>query len=130
MLIGQVSTADPEAGTVRVAFADRDDMVSGPLPVVTPGGWARGNAIPGPGESVVCMFLDSGRSAGICLGTYYGQDDPPPGTTDQRGTWFEDGSYVYYDRDTRMLNVKAAGGVHIEGDLIVTGTVSSGGGGT
>ncbi|WP_286155123.1 phage baseplate assembly protein V [Bacillus sp. FJAT-27264] len=125
LLIGQVSTADAASGSVRVAFADRDDMVSGELPVITPGGWARGNAMPKPGETVLCAFLDNSRSAGFCLGTYYG-DDHPPGTKDQRGVWFEDGSYVYYDRVAKTLNIKAAGGVKIEGDLTVTGAISRG----
>lgn len=124
--IGVVSTSDPAKGSVRVMFPDRDNLVSGELPVITPGGWGRGNAVPSPGETVLCVFLDNSRSAGFCLGTYYG-DDIPPGSTDQRGGWFEDGSYVYYDRATKMIQIKAAGGVRIEGNLIVTGTVQSGG---
>ncbi|OKP67568.1 hypothetical protein A3842_28105 [Paenibacillus sp. P3E] len=123
--IGRVSTSDAAAGSVRVTFADRDDMVSGELPVITPGGWGRGNAIPLPGERVLCVFLDNGRSAGFCLGTYFVEDDQPSGTKDQRGVWFEDGSYVYYDRTAKRLNIKGTGGVKIEGDLTVTGIVSA-----
>lgn len=136
ILIGRVSTVNVAAGSVRVSFADRDDMVSGELPVLTPGGWGRGNAIPLPGERVLCVFLDNGRSAGFCLGTYFAEDDQPSGSKDQRGVWFEDGSYVYYDRTAKRLNVKGSGGVRIEGDLTVTGKVSAsvfndgGGGGT
>ncbi|MEK4046581.1 phage baseplate assembly protein V [Paenibacillus sp. FSL H8-0048] len=125
ILIGRVSTANPAAGSVRVTFADRDDMVSGELPVLTPGGWGKGNAVPLPGERVVCAFLDHARSAGICLGTYFADDGQPSGTQDQRGVWFEDGSYVYYDRTAQKLNVKATGGVRIEGDLTVTGKLSA-----
>ncbi|CQR58443.1 phage baseplate assembly protein V [Paenibacillus riograndensis] len=125
ILIGRVSTSDAVAGSVRVTFADRDDMVSGELPVITPGGWGRGNAIPLPGERVLCVFLDNGRSAGFCLGTYFAEDDPPSGTKDQRGVWFEDGSYVYYDRTAKRLNIKGTGGMKIEGDLTVTGIVSA-----
>ncbi|WP_317957247.1 hypothetical protein [Paenibacillus chitinolyticus] len=54
-------------------------------------------------------------------------DRPLPGNADQRGIWFNDGSYVYYDRSSGVLEVKAAGRVRIEGDLEVTGTLTRGG---
>ncbi|MGN7760451.1 phage baseplate assembly protein V [Paenibacillus sp. 22594] len=125
--IGTVSTADPATGSVRVAFTDRDDMVSAPLPVITTGGWGRGIAVPEPGETVLCVFLDNGQSAGFCLGTYYGGGEHPPGNGNQLGIWFEDGSYVYYDRVAKMLQVKAASGVQIDGNLTVTGSITRGG---
>lgn len=125
--IGVVSTADQASGSVRVTFADRDDMVSAPLPVITAGGWGRGIALPDPGETVLCVFLDNGQSAGFCLGAYYAGDEHPPGNGNQRGIWFEDGSFVYYDRAAHMLQVKAARGVRVEGDLIVTGSITRGG---
>ncbi|WP_310549927.1 phage baseplate assembly protein V [Paenibacillus glufosinatiresistens] len=121
--IGQVSAVNHAAGTVRVAFADRDDAVSADLPVVVPGGGAQGNPLPLPGQTVLCAFTAAGSSAGFCLGTYYGGGEKPPGTEEQRGVWFEDGSYVFYDRKQHSLNVKAAGAVNIEGDLTVTGIV-------
>jgi len=124
IVIGQVSTADPDSGSVRVAFADRDGLVSAPLPVIAPGGWARGVDLPAPGETVLCVFLDGSRSAGFCLGTYYTEEDSPPGEPDQRGTWFEDGSYVYYDRLAGALKVRAASGVTIEGGVKISGNVT------
>ena len=124
IVIGQVSKADPENGSVRVAFADRDDMVSAPLPVIAPGGWARGVDVPGPEETVLCVFLDNSRSVGFCLGGYFTSDDPAPGTSDQNGKWFEDGSYVYYDRSIKTLKIKAASGVAIEGKATIKGDVS------
>jgi phage baseplate assembly protein V len=127
IVIGQVSTSDKTVGSVRVVFPDRDDLVSGELPVITRGGWGRGNAVPQPGETVLCVFLNNSRSSGYCLGTYYGSEDKLPGTADQHGIWFEDGSYVYYDRATKTLNLKAASGVQIDGNLKVTGTITSGG---
>lgn len=126
--VGKVSTADVETGVVRVTFPDRDDAVSSDLPVLASGGWARGNGMPAPGDMVLCVFLDNSQSAGFCLGSYYGKTDTAPGNSDQRGVWFEDGSYVYYDRSSNSLRVKAAGGVRIEGDLTVTGSVHEGGG--
>lgn len=125
IVIGQVSTADAKTGSVRVTISDRDDLVSGELPVITPGGWARGVAVPEVGESVLCVFLDNGRSVGFCLGTYYGDDDKLPGTADQRGVWFEDGSHAFYDRKTHSLNIKAASGVRIEGNVNISGSLTA-----
>lgn len=123
---GIVSSTDTKAGTVRVTFPDQDDLVSDALPVLTPGGWGRENALPNPGDSVLCAYLGNGP-AGFCLGSYYDDDDTPPGTDQQRGVWFEDGSYAYYDRSLKKLVVKAAGGVKIEGDLEVTGSIKRAG---
>jgi len=123
--IGIVSSVDYTAGMVRVTFPDRDDSVSDLLPVLTPGGWGKGNAIPSVGESVLCCFLGNGIGTGFCLGSYYTDSDLPPAGEQQRGVWFEDGSYVYYDRQTGKLVVKAASGVKIEGDLEVTGSITA-----
>lgn len=125
--IGTVSTADPATGSVRVAFSDQDNMVSAPLPVIGAGGWGRGMALPEPGETVLCVYLDNSQSAGFCLGTYYAGDEQSPGNSNQRGIWFEDGSYVYYDRAFQVLQIKTAGGVRIDGNLSVTGTITNGG---
>ncbi|MBO2943587.1 phage baseplate assembly protein V [Paenibacillus sp. F411] len=121
--IGVCSTADPESGTITATFEDRQDMVSGDLPVLTPGGWARRNELPEPGQVVACLFLANGVSDGICLGVIEDEEDPA-GTADQRGMWFEDGSYVYYDRTSQQLKVKAAGGVTLEGDVTIAGNLT------
>lgn len=128
ILIGQVSTADPSSCSVRVTFPERDNLVSAPLPVIMPGGWGHGNTVPQPGETVLCVFLKNSYSAGFCLGTYYGSKETAPGNMNQHGVWFEDGSFVYYDRSARQLVIKASGGMKIEGDLTVTGNVVSSGG--
>lgn len=125
--IGDCSSADPEMGTIRATFPDLDQMVSGDLPVLTSGGWARGNALPEPGDSVLCLFLSNGISDGICLGAI-DDEDVPPGNEDQRGIYFEDGSAVYYDRTIQQLVVKASGGVSIEGDVTIKGNLTVSGG--
>ncbi|WP_212958308.1 phage baseplate assembly protein V [Paenibacillus albilobatus] len=125
--IGDCSSADPEMGTIRATFSDLDDMVSGDLPVLTPGGWGKGNALPEPGESVLCIFLSNGIEDGVCLGAI-DDEDVPPGTPDQRGIYFEDGSEVYYDRTNQQIVVKTAGGVSIEGDVTIKGDLTVSGG--
>lgn len=128
ILIGQVSTADPASCSVRVIFPERDNLVSAPLPVIMPGGWGHRNTVPQPGETVLCVFLDRSCSAGFCLGTYYGAEETAPGNMNQHGVWLEDGSFVFYDRSARQLTIKAAGGVKIEGNLTVTGSITRSGG--
>ncbi|WP_217562797.1 phage baseplate assembly protein V [Paenibacillus sp. GbtcB18] len=124
---GYVSSVNDSAGSVRVTFPDLDDQVSDELPLLSPqAGWSAGVSLPAPGEMVVCIFPEKGAE-GVCLGTFSTMDRPPPGNADQRGTWFDDGSYVYYDRSSGVLAVKAVGRVRIEGDLEVTGTLTRGG---
>lgn len=123
--IGTVSSVDTTAGMVRVTFPDRDDLVSDQLPVLTRGGWAMGNDLPAVGNRVLCCFLGSGLEAGFCLGSYFNDENTPPGNPEQRGVWFEDGSYVYYDKQAGKLVVKANSGVKIEGDLEVTGSITA-----
>jgi phage baseplate assembly protein gpV len=123
--VGTVSSTDYSAGTVRVIFADLDDRVSDHLPVLIPGGIGKINPMPAAGDSVVCLFLGSSQEAGYCIGTFY--DESAPGTANECGVYFEDGSYVYYNKADQSLNIKAAGNVKIEGDLIVSGSITRAG---
>lgn len=120
-LVGVCDTSDPETGTITAVFEDREDSVSGDLPVLSRGGWSSGNDLPEPGQEVACLFLSNDISEGVCLGVI--EEEDPPGTPDQRGIWYEDGSNVYYDRSTKKLMVKAAGGVVLDGDVTISGNL-------
>jgi len=122
-----VSTVDADNGFIRVTLPDQDDAVSGDLPVVTPAGWAVYNGLPQVGERVVCVFPTGKLREGFCVGAYWTAGKQPPGSDDQRGVWFEDGSFAYYDRTSGTLQIKAVSNVHIEGNLIVTGSLTRGG---
>jgi len=117
--VGECSTSDQESGTITATFGDRDDMVSDVMPVLYPGGWGASNGIPQPGDSVACIFLGNGVSDGICLGIIY-DDEEPPGEDGQQGTYYEDGSYVYFDREKGILNILAMGGAVLETPESVT----------
>ncbi|MGO4540381.1 phage baseplate assembly protein V [Paenibacillus sp. 2TAB19] len=121
--VGKVSTVNAALAAVRVTFPDSDDLVSPELPLlVTPGVYA----LPEVGASALCLLFGGG--AGICLGSYYNDHDPPMNVIPSRyGTWFADGSHVYYDKAAGELKIKAASKVHIEGDLVVSGTINHGG---
>ncbi|MCY7486422.1 phage baseplate assembly protein V [Paenibacillus alvei] len=122
--IGVVSSVNEQKASARVAFFDQDDMVSDELPILYLPTGAQTYAVPKVGDSVVCAF--SGND-GFVVGTYYGESDAVPSSNNQLGVWHEDGSYVYFDRSSGTLNVKAAGGVKIEGDLLVTGSITRAG---
>ncbi|UHA74457.1 phage baseplate assembly protein V [Paenibacillus sp. 481] len=138
--IGTVSSVNAAQATVRVTFADQDDIVSDELPIVfLQTNSAKVYAMSAVGDMVVCVFDDD---QGFCIGSYYGEDDKPPTTkSSQLGVWFEDGSFVFYDSETKILNIKAMSGivvegkttikapdgVRIEGNLTVTGKISHGG---
>ncbi|QOT12954.1 phage baseplate assembly protein V [Paenibacillus sp. JNUCC32] len=125
--IGLVSSVNAKKHTVRVVFEDKDNLVSGDLPVIVPySASAKAYRLPEVSESVLCVFRGNGIQNGFCLGSYYTDEDVPPvSNKDQIGTWFEDGSYVFYDQASGSLHVKAAGNVRIEGDLTVTGSITS-----
>ncbi|QWU15671.1 hypothetical protein SAMN04487895_12717 [Paenibacillus sophorae] len=68
---GIVSTIDLTARTVRVTFPDRDDLVSGDLPVIGP----ETSELPAAGDSVLVAYIDNGYQ-GFCLGLIPGGDSP------------------------------------------------------
>lgn len=111
--VGVCSTSDEGTGTLTATFPDRDDMVSGDLPVVYFGGLGRRRGVPQPGDTVACIFLGNGMSDGFVIGNLY-DDDDPPGEDGQEGVFYEDGSYVYYDTVAGILNVMAMSGVVVE----------------
>ena len=126
-----VSTVEPAAHAVRVAFEDEDGMVSDLLPVLVTGASANKDyALPDVGDRVVCAFLGNGVSAGFCLGAVYSHANRPlQKNGDVRSVTFKDGTVVAYDRGTHTLtietngavNIKAAGNVNVDGDVIAKG---------
>ncbi|KAA8750090.1 phage baseplate assembly protein V [Paenibacillus sp. UASWS1643] len=110
--VGECDYSDQENNMVTVTFADREDAVSELMECVRPGGFGVTNNFPQVGDTVVCLFLPNGKSTGVCLGVL--PDDDLPGEEGQQGTYFEDGSYVYYDQEAGKLMVKAMGGAELE----------------
>ncbi|MCM3141297.1 phage baseplate assembly protein V [Brevibacillus sp. MER 51] len=126
--IGLVSSVNEQKGTVRVVFEDKDDMVSGDLPVLFRHSMKiKEYSLPAIREQVACMFLGNGIQEGLCLGSFYSLVDMPPvQDKNKHGVWFEDGSYVYYDTESGRLHVKAVSDVYIEGNLHVKGKIFTG----
>nr|WP_145402955.1 hypothetical protein [Paenibacillus xylanexedens] len=135
--MGECSTVDFESGTITVTFPDREGVVSRSLPLVIPAGSGQWNGLPRPKDTVLCVMLGNGLSNGFCVGRV---PDVWPGTPGQEGVFFEDGSLVFYDTESATLHVNSVGAaviegvdtvtvkaptVRIEGNLMVTGTVTA-----
>ncbi|MGG4447639.1 hypothetical protein [Brevibacillus porteri] len=52
-----------QKGTMRAVFPDKDNQVSGDLPILN-------QVTLTVGESVLCLFLGNGMQTGFCLGSF------------------------------------------------------------
>ena len=124
--VGTVSSVNAAAGTVRVAFAAQDDMVTYELPVITRG--SKNNKdywLPDVDEQVLCLFLPntSGRGVrdGFVLGTFYSSVDAPvENSGDVHAVKYGDGTIIKHDRSTGKLTINATGDI----DIIAGGNVT------
>lgn len=124
--VGTVSSINAAAGTVRVAFAAQDDMVTYELPVITRG--SKNNKdywLPDVDEQVLCLFLPntSGRGVrdGFVLGTFYSSVDAPvENSGDVHAVKYGDGTIIKHDRSTGKLTINATGDI----DIIAGGKIT------
>ena len=124
--VGTVSSIDAAAGTVRVAFAVQDDMVTYELPVITRG--SKNNKdywLPDVDEQVLCLFLPNVSGRGVCegfvLGTFFSSiDAPEESSVDVHAFKFGDGSVIKHDRSTGKLTINVKGDIDIIADGKVT----------
>jgi len=113
--VGKVSSVDGKTGTARVAFPDKDNMVSYDLPVIVHQTLKNKDYImPDVGEQVVCVFLPSSIQQGFIIGSIYSQKDKPAvSDPDKRRIDFADGSWVEYDRKEKVLNINAVESLNV-----------------
>lgn len=71
--VGIVSSVNAAAGSARVAFTERDSLVSNELQICKRAWPVK------PGDEVLCLFLPTGNADGFIVDSYYTEDDPPPG---------------------------------------------------
>lgn len=125
--VGRVSAVYPERCTARVAFDDREDLVSYELPMLGRGSlYNKDYWLPDVEELVWCLFLPTGNQQGVILGTTFNQKDKPPDPPvpdkDKRHFCFGDGTSIEYDRQSHTLTIdipEPDGKVVINGRLIV-----------
>lgn len=124
--VGTVSSVNAAAGSVRVAFAAQDDMVTYELPVITRG--SKNNKdywLPDVDEQVLCLFLPNVSGRGVCegfvLGTFYSSVDAPvENSGDVHAVKYGDGTIIKHDRSTGKLTINATGDI----DIIAGGNVT------
>lgn len=124
--IGRVSSVDVNTNTARVAFSDKDDLVSGNLMIVNRGSMAdKDYWIPDIDEQVLCLMMPNksglGLNEGFILGSFFSAEDAPQErSADVRAVKFGDGTVIKHDRSTGNLTINATGDI----DIIAGGTVT------
>ena len=124
--VGTVSSVNAAAGSVRVAFAAQDDMVTYELPVITRG--SKNNKdywLPDVDEQVLCLFLPNTSGRGVCdgfvLGTFYSSVDAPvENSGDVHAVKYGDGTIIKHDRSTGKLTINVTGDI----DIIAGGKIT------
>lgn len=110
--IGTVSAVNGESCSARVAFEDKDNMVSAELPIITIGSkQTKAYWLPEVGTQVLCIFQPnasgSGISKGFVMGAFYStQDAPVEKNADVRSITFADGSFIRYNDGDIEINAK------------------------
>jgi phage baseplate assembly protein V len=112
--VGLVKQQDLQTARVRVAFPDRDQLLSYWLPLLfTKTQNDKSYWIPDVGEQVVCL-MDEHDEAGAVLGAIYSVVDPPPvESADKYHLSFKDGASIEYDRGAHALAVNLPSGATI-----------------
>ncbi|TYS66376.1 phage baseplate assembly protein V [Bacillus infantis] len=127
---GIVDAIDPAAGTVRVVFPDKDDSISEDLPLI-----ASEYNMPEVGQTVFCLFLPNGVQEGICLGSFYSEENrPPTSNPDLYVKKLDEGLSIEYNKKSKSLRIQAASPitisaptVSVNGNLNVSGNITAGG---
>lgn len=121
--VGKVSSIDYAAGLVRVVYQDKDDSVTGPLPML-----CLEYNMPQVGDFVLVLHLSNGTEAGLVLGRYWTVRNKPP--EGGKGLYRKDmgrkpgEAMIRYDGSTltiqcaKAINIEAGGDVTINGEKI------------
>lgn len=119
--VGEVVEVDEELHRVRVKLPDRDNVVTGFLPVLVPFAHQRYTySLPKVGDTVLCVFLPHGLEDGFVVGAFYHRREKPPLVGEEKVYGrFVDGAEVEYDEGTSRFRVETPGEVALKADVIV-----------
>lgn len=115
--VGRISSINDSKGTVRVKFDDKDDMVSGELPM-----FDFEYRLPQIEQPVLCIFLPNGISQGFCFGGFYSENNLPP--VSDRNIYFKDfgdGTSIQYNKTSKELVINVMGDlkVKVKGNILI-----------
>lgn len=120
--VGIISSVDGEKATVRVAFKDKDNLVSHDLPVLQQGNGSYW--MPAPGDQAVCLFLANGIAQGFCLGTIYSEPSPPPVSDPTQRVISSQGNLKIAAAGTDLSSCGTmTGNLSIKGNISASGTI-------
>ena len=123
---GVVTEINASVMSARVAFEDRDALVSGELAILGRGSSSVADYwLPTVGETAVCLFApnDEESGQGWLLGTRYNEKSPPTKAGGRR-LKFADGTTLEYIDGTLNIsvsgdiNITAGGNINIKGARI------------
>lgn len=144
--IGKVSDVDYEKGLIRVAYLDRDNNVTAPMPMLSDKYF-----MPEVGDQVIVLHLSNGAEAGIVLGRFYTDKNLPKEsgkgvffmTLDRSGASFIKcasgtvtikGEKITFNGDVSVTggiaasgNISAGGSISASGNITASGDVNAGG---
>ena len=103
--IGTVNTVNYENGVLSVIYEDRDDCITQDIPFLT---FNNEYKMPDVGEKVLVLNLSNGAGMGICLGTYWEEENAPP--IGKKGVYYKkinDKTSIRYDVSTKSLVIEA-----------------------
>ncbi len=126
--IGKVSDVDYENGLVQVAYLDRDNNVTAPMPMLSDKYF-----MPDIGDQVIVLHLSNGAEAGLVLGRYYTDKNLPKESgkglffmaLDRAGASFIkgiDGTIII-----KGSEIVFNGDISVTGDITVNGNITASG---
>lgn len=105
--IGKVSSIDYEHGMIRVVYADRDNAVTKPLPVLT---FNDEYKMPKVGQYVLVGHLSNGTEAAYVMGTFWNTANEPgrsgKGVYRKEFAHKTGEAYIDYDEEAKKLLLK------------------------
>ncbi len=119
---GTVSNYDAQRHMARIKFPDRDDIISGWLPVsVINSAGNHDEAHLDIDSHVLCLMQGNGTESGVVMGSIYDDKNKPlTGNPNVRCTEYEDGTRIEYDRENHRMNINVKGDIVIEGSGSIT----------
>lgn len=124
--VGKVSSIDYANGLVSVAYRDKDNSVSQPLPMLS-----ELYDMPKVGDQVLVLHLSNGTEAGLVLGRYWNDKNKPKesGAGLFRMDLNRDGTAYIKCSNTDITilgNVTLDGNLNVKGNIKSTGSIVAG----
>ena len=115
---GTVSAYDEKKHMAKIKFPDKDDLISGWLPV------AVRNSLKNHDENhldidehVFCIMQGNGIESGCVICAIYDEKNKPPvHEQDKRAITFDDDTTIIYDRKEHKLIINCVGDIEVHAD--------------